>query len=272
MTVSEPVTVSVVIPCHDSAAFLRATVESVVTETLQEMEVVLVDDGSTDDTRALIERLIAEHPERRMLALSQAHAGVAAARNAGIAAARGRYVLPVDADDLIAPSTLESCAAVLDAEPETAVVFPDREDFGELEGRFTSGPFELGRLKYFNQIPYCSMFRREVWTAIGGYRVNVSGFDDWDFWIAAAARGFRGHHLPRPLLRHRRHGSSQLAAIMRDYERLYARIILNNAEVYSERETVAARRFIADGEPAALLSVGKLIFAARYPLPARTGS
>ena len=268
---SRPVTVSVVIPCHDSSAFLRATVESVVAAPMEELEVVLVDDGSTDDTRPLIERLITEHPARRLLLVSQANAGVAAARNAGIAAARGRYVLPVDADDLLAPSTLESCAAILDADPETALVFPDREDFGELEGRFASGPFELERLKYFNQIPYCSMYRREVWAAIGGYRVNVSGFDDWDFWIAAAARGFRGRHLPLPLLRHRRHGGSQLAPTVRDYEGLYARIILNNAEVYSERERAAAHRFITDGVRSALLSVGKLIFDQRYPLPAGPG-
>jgi glycosyltransferase involved in cell wall biosynthesis len=263
---SAPVTVSVVIPCHDSSPFLRATVESVTAEGMP-AEVILVDDGSTDGTRALIDRLIGEHPERRMTLVAQSNAGVAAARNAGVAASRGRYILPLDADDLIAPTTLESCAAILDADPETALVFPDREDFGELEGRFVSGPFDLGRLKYFNQVPYCAMYRREVWGAIGGYRVNVSGFDDWDFWIAAAARGFRGHHLQRPLLRHRRHRTSQLATTLRDYERLFATIILNNAEVYSQRERVAAQRYLAGEAPSAVLAVGRLMFERGYPMP-----
>ena len=265
------IAVSVVIPCHDSAAFLRATVDSVIAQTIREYEVVFVDDGSTDGTRALVEQLIAAHPDRSMTLLAQDNAGVAAARNRGIGAARGRYILPLDADDLIAPTMVASCAAILDARPEIAVVFTDRQDFGALDGRHVSGRFELARLKYFNQLPYCSLLRRSVWEAVGGYRVNVSGFDDWDFWIAAAARGFRGHHLAEPLLRHRRHHTSQLTTVMRDYERLYALIILNNASVYSGAERAAAARFLATGEPAPLLGASRLIFTQRYPLPPQPG-
>jgi hypothetical protein len=143
----------------------------------------------------------------------------------------------------------------------------DRQDFGDLEGVWVAGHFDLRRLKYFNQLSYCSMFRREMCEAIGGYRVNVSGFADWDFWVAAASRGFRGHHLPGPLLQHRRHRNSHLARIMGDYERLYANIILNNREVYSETEIDAANRFLSIGERVAFLRLGKLIFAQSYPLP-----
>ncbi len=231
------------------------------------MEVIFVDDGSVDDTRGVIERLIARHGDCQMTFSSQENAGVGSARNRGIAIAHGRYILPVDADDLIAPNMLETCACILDTQPQIGLVFTDRQDFGDLEGVWVAGRFDLRRLKYFNQLSYCSMFRREMWEAIGGYRVNVSGFADWDFWVAAASRGFRGHHLPVPLLHHRRRRNSHLARIMGDYERLYANIILNNREVYSEVEIAEANRFLSSGDRVALLRLSKLIFARSYPLP-----
>ena len=258
--------VSIVIPCFNSSAFLRETVASVVAQTLRELEIVLVDDGSTDDTRAVVEQLIAQHPERAMTLCAQPNAGVAAARNRGVAIARGEYILPVDADDLIAPTMAETCARILDAQPTTSIVFTDREDFGELAGRFGAGQFELARLKYFNQIAYCALYRRTVWEACGGYRTNVDGFDDWDFWIAAASRGFRGHHVAEPLLRHRRHRASYLGRIVADYERLYATIILNNREAYAASEVSAAAAYLTERRPAALLRSSKLIYMQRYPL------
>jgi hypothetical protein len=80
-------------------------------------------------------------------------------------------------------------------------------------------------------------------------------------------RGFHAHHLPGPLLQHRRRRNSHLARIMGDYERLYANIILNNQEVYSEVEIDAANRFLSIGERVALLRLSKLIFAQSYPVP-----
>jgi glycosyltransferase involved in cell wall biosynthesis len=118
--------VSVVIPCYNSSAYLRETMESVFAQTLRDFEVILVDDGSTDDTRELINHLVAENRGHDLRSVFQANAGVAGARNRGIAMARGRYILPVDADDLIAPTMLEACAAVLDAEPDTSLVYTDR--------------------------------------------------------------------------------------------------------------------------------------------------
>ena len=267
MTVERPIKVSVIIPCFNASAWIAETVESVVAQTLREFEVVLVEDGSTDDTRSVIVRLIAQYSDHAMRLLLQDDVGLAAARNHGISAARGRYILPLDADDQIAPTMLQACADALDDQPDTAIVFTDRQDFGELQGCHAAGRYELARLKYFNQISYCSLYRREVWEAIGGYRVNVNGFDDWDFWVAAAVRGFRGHHLPQPLHRHRRRGGSFLMRIADDYERLFATIILNNREAYSETEIAAASRYLTSGQPAGLLQWSKRIFRERFPLP-----
>lgn len=268
---AEPV-VSVVVPCYNSAEYLRETIESVAAQTLRALEVILVDDGSSDGTRGLIGDLIAGNPGL-IRAVFQDNAGQAAARNRGVAMARGDYILPLDSDDLIAPRMLEVCAAVLDAEPETALVYTDREEFGDRAAFVQAGVFALDRLKYFNQLPYCALYRKSMWRAVGGYRVNVSGFDDWDFWIAAAALGLRAHYEPGAFLKHRRRGDSQMWRIVGNYNRLYAAIILNNRAVYSESEVAAAEALLTTGAQAPLFRVAGFVFMGHFlgtlPAPSR---
>lgn len=260
----DSVRVSVVVPCFNSAAFLAETVRSVLAQTMREFEMIFVDDGSVDETRSLLGRIIAARGDVGMRLVCQPHAGTAAARNRGIAVARGQYILPLDADDLIAPTMLQDCAAVLDAAPQVDLVYTDRADFGDVERVWTAGAYELARLKYFNQIGYCSLYRRSIWQAVGGYRSNVSGFDDWDFWLATALRGCRGRHLPQPLFRHRRRANSSLWRLLPDFERLHAQIVLNNREAYSDTEVQSAQRFLEHGEAAAMLRSARLVFMARY--------
>jgi glycosyltransferase involved in cell wall biosynthesis len=256
--------VSVVIPCYNSSAFLTETVESVLAQTVSDMEIIFVDDGSVDDTRQLIASLISSNRNRHARLICQANGGVAAARNRGISEARGRFILPLDADDLIDPAMLEECSTLLDAESSLSLVYTDRQDFGDIEKIWTAGRYELQYLKYFNQIAYCSMYRKSMWQDIHGYRVNVSGFDDWDFWLAAALRGFQGRHVPKPLLKHRRRKDSYLWQILNQYGRLFAQIILNNAEAYSEAEVEMAYEFVAHGVVSPMLSTCKFVFLSRY--------
>src|SRR5262245_53959202 len=107
------------------------------------MEVVLVDDGSEDNTRELIHNLMVKNPTRDMRLVCQANAGVAVARNRGIAEARGRFILPLDADDLIDRVMLDECASALDANPSYSVVYSDREDFGDSNRVWPAGKFDL---------------------------------------------------------------------------------------------------------------------------------
>jgi glycosyltransferase involved in cell wall biosynthesis len=256
--------VSVVVPCFNSVATLHETVESILAQTRRDFEILLVDDGSTDTTRALIECIIDENTHTRMRFVAQANAGTAAARNRGVASARGHYILPLDADDLIAPTMLERCAAVLDDADEIDIVYTDREDFGDINGVHPAGNYTIERLRYFNQIGYCSMYRRSVWQRIGGYRTNVTGFDDWDFWLAAALEGCRAQHVPEPLFRHRRHRDSLLWQLLPQFERLHAQIILNNRAAYTELEASAALSFLEGGEVASMLRSARFVFLARY--------
>ncbi|MEU5101808.1 glycosyltransferase family A protein [Streptomyces sp. NPDC021354] len=197
-----PPVVSVVIPCHDYARYLPQAVASVLAQTYADWELVVVDDGSRDDTAAVARSLIADHPGRRIRLLEQANAGVSAARNAGIAATTGRYVLPLDADDVLAPTMLEQTVAVLERRPDIAIVSTDVSVFTDddlpaqvLELPAYDRDLLLRRLIMF----YCSLYRREVWQTVGGYAEDMRAGEDWDFWIACAEHGFTAHHIHEAL-------------------------------------------------------------------------
>ncbi|MFF4207942.1 glycosyltransferase family 2 protein [Streptomyces sp. NPDC001796] len=194
--------VSVVIPCHDYARYLPDAVSSVVAQTFRDWELVIVDDGSTDDTAEVAEGLIARHPDRRIRLLRQANAGVSAARNTGIEAAAGRYILPLDADDVIAPTMLEKTVGVLDGDPGIAIASTDVFTFTDDDLPPQAMPLPaysrelmLQRLIMF----YCSLYRREAWQAVGGYDETMRAGEDWDFWIGCVEHGFDAHHIHEPL-------------------------------------------------------------------------
>ncbi|MGW5665740.1 glycosyltransferase family 2 protein [Streptomyces sp. NPDC003758] len=194
--------VSVVIPCHDYARYLPDAVSSVVAQTFRDWELVIVDDGSTDDTAEVAKGLIARHPDRCIRLLQQANAGVSAARNTGIEAAAGRYILPLDADDVIAPTMLEKTVAVLDGDPGIAIASTDVFTFTDDDLPPQAMPLPaysrelmLQRLIMF----YCSLYRREAWQAVGGYDESMRAGEDWDFWIGCVEHGFDAHHIHEPL-------------------------------------------------------------------------
>ena len=98
--------VSIIIPCYNSASYLGACMDSVLAQTMDDFEAILIDDGSRDDTLAVARRYAGQ--DARVRVLSQENRGVAAARNLGLAQARGEWVTFVDSDDLLPPNALET--------------------------------------------------------------------------------------------------------------------------------------------------------------------
>jgi glycosyltransferase involved in cell wall biosynthesis len=194
----------VVIPCYRQAEYLAEAVESVVGQTYRDWEIVIVDDGSPDDTAAAAESLIAAHPDRRIRLLRQANEGLAAARNAGIAASSGRYILPLDADDILLPEMLERTTALLDAEPGVAIAYTDQRQFGAVSRIVRTADWDTDLQRRRNLFAATALFRREIWEAVGGYDPAMrQGYEDWDFWLGAAERGFVGRRIPEALFGYR---------------------------------------------------------------------
>lgn len=225
--------VSIVVPCYNQARFLPECVGSVIAQTYAEIELLLVDDGSPDDTAEVASRLIAENPERKISLLRKANGGLSSARNHGIAASRGKYILPLDNDDLIEPTLVAELVQILESRPEISIASTDMRTFGA-ENRYVQVPGLGSDILRTNGLPYCSMYRREVWETVGGYSSSMRwGYEDWCFWVSCWSRGFKWAKIPKQLFLYRVKQESMIAEAMRHDKELRARIVAKNLNAYS---------------------------------------
>jgi hypothetical protein len=233
-------TVSIVIPCYRQAEYLPDAVASVVAQTFADWEIVIVDDGSPDDTAAVAAELIAGHPEHRIRVVRQDNLGLPGARNAGISISKGRYVLPLDADDAIEPTMLEKSVGLLDSDRSVAIAYTDLQQFGGGHELVRAAEFDPVRLPEANHLSYCSLYRREVWEATGGYDPGmIWGYEDWDVWVGASERGYRARRIAEPLFQYRiRAGSMYADALAHDAE-LRRRMRRNHPATYRPTRRLA---------------------------------
>jgi len=200
--------VSVVIPVWNAGSLFRKALNSVAEQTYRDLETVVVDDGSTDaETRAILDEA-AGRPETTVIRTE--NRGPAAARNAAIAEARGAYIVPLDADDTLAPTFLARTTAVLDAEPDVGICFTWVGLTGGHHGVWRTGEFSAKALVGRCTLPVTALYRRALWDELGGYDESFTeGSEDWDFWLGAAARGWTAKGLPEVLMYYRRSASSR---------------------------------------------------------------
>jgi len=234
--------VSVVIPAFNAERHLRETVESVLAQTYRDFEVVIVDDGSSDGTRALAESFGA--PVR---CVSQANAGPSAARNRGIREAVGALIAFVDADDLWRPEKLAEQVPLFDAAGRVGLVYCHAERMDEAGEPLPTvqSPKPVGHVfKDFLFRNHCptsaAVVRRECFGRCGGFAEDMVWAEDWHLWLRLA-RHYDFAAVPRVLVRHRVH----TAALTKQTERAYlgARRALETALTPSDGpELRAARR------------------------------
>ncbi len=237
--------VSVVVTCYNYGRYLKEAVGSVLAQTYRDLEIVIVDDGSTDDTCDVIRQIVAANPHACIRVIHQPNSGQPAhSRNRGIREARGEYILCLDADDMIAPTMIERCVAVLDTNPAVAIAYTDRLDFGGVTQLVRAAPYDARRLAYQNHLSYCALYRRKVWEDVGGYRDNVKGCEDWDFWVAACARGYIGFYIPEPLFLYRRHDTGLYQHALANFEQKRAQIVLNNRSLYRPEDIAWAEEVL----------------------------
>ncbi|MHC5718487.1 MAG: glycosyltransferase, partial [Nostoc sp.] len=241
-------TISVVIPCYNSEKYIAEAITSVLNQTCQDFEIIIVNDGSTDNSQSVVEQLIKNYSNHQITLIKQVNSGQPAiARNRGISEAKGKYILPLDADDIITPTMLDECLNVLETDQSSAIAYTDRQDFGATDEFILAGNYDFSRLRHANHISYCALFRKDVWEKVGGYRTNVRGCEDWDFWIAAGAIGYFGHRIPKPLFKYRRNNTGVYQDVLQNFDIKFAQIILNNCTVYEEKEIIAATQFLYQG-------------------------
>jgi GT2 family glycosyltransferase len=218
MTASERVPVSIVIPCYNTEKFIGATIQSALDQTVPVSEIIIVDDGSTDSSPAIIQRYADAHPDI-IRVIRQANAGVASARTEGVRAARHNDVLPLDADDLLHPEGVEKAYTYGLAHPEFAVIYGDYYNMshdGEILDLVSIGarridPLEgniLPTILWENVASAIAFVRRDKVLSVGGYFVETIGkkidtFADVFLYMRMLVAGFQLGYMKQPLFYYR---------------------------------------------------------------------
>jgi GT2 family glycosyltransferase len=183
--------VTVIMPVYDRERFVREAIASVLAQTFGDFELIVVDDGSTDATPAVVATI--DDPRLRYVA--QPHRGVAAAMNTGLRAARGRYVARLDSDDVWLPDLLATQVAVLETRPEIDVVYARGQGM-EADGTVTTHVWGFGprwpgdalrsQLHGDFTCNITAVARRDCLERAGGFDESLTAHEDWDLWLRVA--------------------------------------------------------------------------------------
>jgi len=206
--------VTVVIPSYNRTQFIAEAIQSVLEQTFRDFELIVVDDGSTDDTAAVV----GDFTDPRLRYVYQTNQERSAARNHGLRLAQGEYVAFLDSDDVWLPTKLEHQVTLLDAGPAVGLVYTGAYIF-EGQRTFTEQrPRWRGRVLKALLIEdnvVCGsgatpLVRRACFDRVGGFdeTPGIYGVEDWDMWLRLAAAGYEFDFVPQPLARCRVHGTN----------------------------------------------------------------
>ena len=200
--------VSVVIPCYNTHQYLTQTLDSVRQQTYAPIEIILVDDGSTDqETLSFLAGLSSD-----VRVIRQDNKGLPAARNTGIAAANGEFILPLDADDWLDETAINEMHRAMLSGDNVVAAYCDMQMHGNLTGVLKKN-YNFFEQLFFNQLPYCLLFRRRDWVEVGGYDEAMrKGYEDWDFNIRLSQFGLI-HRVERPLFNYRILSTGMLVSV-----------------------------------------------------------
>jgi glycosyltransferase involved in cell wall biosynthesis len=189
--------VSIVIPCYNQGQYIKEALDSVLNQTFKDIEIIVVNDGSTDIKTT---EILAKINNPKIKVINSKNQGLAAARNLGISLAKGIYILPLDADDKIGKTYIESSSKILDKHLEIGIVYCLAEKFGAVSELWNLPKFSIRKMLFRNLIFCTALYRKESWEKVGGYKVTMNnGWEDWDFWLSILEQKYTVYRIPKIL-------------------------------------------------------------------------
>lgn len=236
--------VSIIIPCYNDGKYLPEAVASARAQTHPAIEIIVVDDHSIDpETLTVYERLRGEGIQ--VLQTPAGRKGPSAARNTGIAAATGEYLLPLDADDVIAPAYVSKAVAVLEADPAIGICYCHARFMGLKSGPWKLPPYSFEELLCGNMIFATALFRKADWEKGGGYDERLTvGLEDYALWLRLTDQGAQVHQLKEELFFYRIKAGSRSARLMQGegYARALPMLHASCADIFARHSDVLLRK------------------------------
>lgn len=240
-----PPLVSIVIPTYNYGRFLGEAIQSAVAQTYANVEIIVMDDGSTDNTPE-----VAAAFGNRIKYIRSVNRGVYATRQASLEHVRGEYFLNLDADNRLHPECVAKTLHVIpgSSDPCCAFVYTQHRHFGDNEGITRFPSYDLALLKRKNYIDMGSLIRTDIVRRFGFDPAFNEGYGDYDFFLTLAENNFYGILLDEPLLDYRIHGASITSSVNKAYRQvtIIRRLLDKHRALYSASERKEALRAAAD--------------------------
>lgn len=253
--------ISIIVPCYNQAQYLDECLQSVLDQTYQDWECIIVNDGSPDNTEEIGKKWVEK--DSRFKYICKENGGLSSARNAGIEIAKGKYILPLDADDRIAPNYLRSAFLEFEQNDNLKVVYGRAIKFGVVNEEWILPDYSPELLAIQNLI-YCSgIYKKSDWERVNGYDINMKfGLEDWEFWIAILKDGGEVKKLNEIVFYYRVKEISMITSIKKEYynysldyigikhSKFYFQILGNFHQILQEKkerkESLKSRKFAID--------------------------
>ena len=193
--------VSVINATYNQSNYVKQLLESLAEQTYQNLEIIIVSDGSTDKTEKIVQNFAAKYKDRKFTIkfISKLHTGVQKTRNCGLDEATGKYVIFPDSDTWLFPTCIEKMLKILEERPNVGFVYANMLNEGLYNSILRCGIFDEARLRRCNYIPVVSLMRRD-----GAPRWDpaIKRLQDWDVWLSWVDKGLTGHWIDEVLFKH----------------------------------------------------------------------
>lgn len=223
--------ISVIVPCYNQGQYLAEALDSVLSSTLQEWECIIVNDGSTDNSLSIARKY--ESMDERFVVVDIPNGGLSNARNTGIKASHGKYILPLDSDDKIGPKYLQLAVEHLENHPETKLAYCLCHFFGDIAGFRKLPDYDYNFLIWCNVFFPACVYRRSEYDKTPGYNVNMKyGLEDWDFWLSLLDKDDKVYRIPDVQFFYRKHGISMIDGTKKRMSESLRQLVLNHIDIY----------------------------------------
>lgn len=229
--------VSVIVPCYNHGKYLSEALLSIKNQTFNDWECIIVNDGSMDNTEEISINWVKS--DNRFKYINQHNGGLSNARNEGIKKANGVYILTLDADDKFEATFIEKAVGILNDSKEIGIVscWGIRFNNEKFYGLFKPIAYDLKDFLFHNAISCGSaLFRKICWSEVFGYDEQMrKGYEDWEFYIRIAKKGWYAKIIEEPLFYYRQHTNSMRVNALKSYDKEIKKYIFNkHKELYTE--------------------------------------
>lgn len=233
---------SIIIPCFNHWRHLRDSVESALAQTHSNKEIIVVDDGSTEQPDSTLSEFLKTN-DVSVFRIEQS--GPSVARNYGIEKAAGDLILPLDADDKIEPSYVEKACKVFSEKENVGIVYCDARYFGNRNDDWELPPYNFPDILLDNFIFSAAVFKKEDWKTAGGYNANMChGWEDHDFWLSIIALKKTVVRIPETLFYYRQEADSRTNRFKSQQKiEMFEQIAKNHRELFVENFDYILHRF-----------------------------